>query len=534
MSKEEILKICVEKSVLLDNESLELFSGTADSEAVRLVIEKIKTQTQKRFITKEVLKTNKEILEGFFNSSKDNSDYLKELKVKLGLNLEISAKTCSCREIDSDMGNIKISSVFPTFGKTLEVKDFVKYFRNRFGNLRNILETNSKLKNLVSINKISGNKGFFSIIGIVFDKRVTKNKNIILDVEDATGKTKLLISNSNKEVYERAQDIVLDSVVGFNCAGSGNFLFVNNFVLPEANIPLRKKSNSEEYALFIGDLHYGSKKFMEKEFLNFIKYLNGELSSDPEIKKIKYLFIVGDIVTGVGNYPNQERDLKIVNLEQQFESIASMLGKIREDIKIIICPGNHDGVRLMEPQPLFNEKYAWPLHDLKNVVLVENPANINIGSNDGFEGFDILMYHGFSFPYYAKNVSSLILENSMNSPEKIMKFLLTNRHLAPTHASVQYFPCEKDAHFIQNVPDIFVSGHTHKSAISYYNNVLLVSVSTWETMTSYQEKFGNEPDHCKVPMINLKTRAVKILDFENPFVENKKEIEVEVENGNRN
>jgi len=33
-------------------------------------------------------------------------------------------------------------------------------------------------------------------------------------------------------------------------------------------------------------------------------------------------------------------------------------------------------------------------------------------------------------------------------------------------------------------------------------------------MTPYQEKFGNEPDHCKVPMFNLKTREVKLLDFE--------------------
>jgi hypothetical protein len=33
-------------------------------------------------------------------------------------------------------------------------------------------------------------------------------------------------------------------------------------------------------------------------------------------------------------------------------------------------------------------------------------------------------------------------------------------------------------------------------------------------MTPYQEKFGNMPDHCKVPMFNLKTRKIKILDFE--------------------
>lgn len=178
----------------------------------------------------------------------------------------------------------------------------------------------------------------------------------------------------------------------------------------------------------------------------------------------------------------------------------------------------------MEPQPLLNEKYAWPLHDLENVILVENPCKINIGSNSSFEGFNVLMYHGFSFPYYANNISSLISENAMDCPEKIMKYLLINRHLAPTHSSVQYYPCEKDAHMIDLVPDIFVSGHTHKSGVFYYNNVFIVSVSTWEEMAAYQEKFGNTPDHCKVPMINLKTRQVKILDFEGSVKEDKKEV----------
>ncbi len=51
MLKEEILKICVEKSVLLDNEILEAFSGVNDLETIKFIIEKIKTQTQKRFIT---------------------------------------------------------------------------------------------------------------------------------------------------------------------------------------------------------------------------------------------------------------------------------------------------------------------------------------------------------------------------------------------------------------------------------------------------------------------------------------------------
>jgi DNA polymerase II small subunit len=95
-----------------------------------------------------------------------------------------------------------------------------------------------------------------------------------------------------------------------------------------------------------------------------------------------------------------------------------------------------------------------------------------------------------------------------------MNYLLKNRHLAPSHASVQYYPSEEDALMIKKVPDIFVSGHTHKSAVAYYNNILTISASCWENKTPYQEKRGNEPDFCKVPIFNLKTRTIKILDFE--------------------
>ena len=243
--------------------------------------------------------------------------------------------------------------------------------------------------------------------------------------------------------------------------------------------------------------------------------MNGKIPNTPEADKIKYLIIAGDLITGVGNYPDQENDLKIIDIEEQFIGVAELLSKIRKDIKIIISPGNHEGVRLMEPQPSYDEKYAWPLYDMENVFLTGNPAEVIIGAKNNFSGFNLLVYHGFSYPYYANNVSRLMKLKAMNSPGEIMKYLLKHRHLAPTHASAQYFPSEdRDYHLIETVPDIFVSAHPHKSTVSYYNNILLVSTSCWEAMTPYQEKFGNEPDHCKVPMINLKTRAVKILDFE--------------------
>lgn len=517
MNTQEILKFCLEKGILLDKDLLELFSESEDVETTKLIIEKIRQYTQKKVLTRNLFDENREkVSQIFLTLPKENQQNIQKLKIKLGLSIEISKETTSIDKEDLLVENsdVKVLSSSPVVGRKLEVKDFVKYFRNRFFEMKNFLQEHSALTNLVSINKIFGNQQGISLIGMISGKRMSKNKNLILEIEDLTGKIVAIVNSDKKELFEKAEDLALDSVVGLKCSGSREIVFVNDIVFPESVLFERKKSPVEEYALFLGDLHYGSKRFLEKSFLRFIDYLNGKVPNTPEVEKVKYLFLVGDIITGVGNYPNQERDLQIKDIEEQFVGLAGLLGKIKRDIKIIISPGNHDGVRIMEPQPLLYEKYAWPLYNMKNVILTTNPATVNIGSRDNFSGFNVLTYHGFSFPFYANNVFRLMLKKSMNCPEEIMKYLLKNRHLAPTHTSVQYFPSDEDPLMIKNVPDIFVSAHTHKSAVSYYNNVLIISTSCWEAMTPYQEKFGNEPDHCKVPMLNLKTRAVKILDFE--------------------
>ncbi len=512
MDTEEILKFCVEKGLLLDREVLELFSEEGDIENVKLVIEKIKNQTQKKIITRNLFYENKDKLNLFFSSLPIERQ--ENLKIKLGLSIEISKKIDIKNNLKEEDSKVRIISMDYCEGKKLKVGDFINYFRNRFLNMRGFLQNNSLLDNLVSIDKISNLKQGISIIGMISGKKITKNKNMILDVEDLTGRIKILINKDNKDVFEKAEDLALDSVIGFKCFGNREILFAQEIVFPEARLFERKRSPIEEYALFLGDLQYGSKKFMRENFLKFINYLNGGIGNVQETDKIKYLFIVGDLVSGVGVYPDHERDLEIVDLEDQYLRVANLLSKIRKDIKIIISPGNHDGVRLMEPQPIFDEKYAWPLYELENVVLSGNPALVNIGAMRDFSGFNVLTYHGFSYPFFADNVPKLMRIKAMNSPEKIMEYLLKLRHLAPTHGSVQYFPGNNDSHLIKEIPDIFVSGHTHKSGVSYFNNILIVSGSTWEELTPYQEKFGNIPDHCKVPMLNLKTRALKILDFE--------------------
>jgi DNA polymerase II small subunit len=514
MEKQQLLEFCSEKNILLDNFLLNLFLEFPE-EIIKLFIDKIKLFFQKKFITKSLINENQEKIKQFIEEiSKLKNMNLTNLIFSLGIKETNLIKKIVKKEEINVESNVKSISSFPCVGKSLEVKDFVVHFRNRYESLKNIMQDNPELENLVSIGKISNEKQKFSVIGMVSDKKMSKNKNLILEIEDLTGRMKVVINSDKEELIKEAEDISLDCIVGFKGVGNNEIMFVNEVIFPETRIEERKKGPLEEYALFIGDVHYGSHNFLQNSFDKFIDYLNGKIPNTPEVDKIKYLFIVGDLITGVGNYPNQEKDLVIVDLEEQFQKMAELLGKIRKDIKIIITPGNHDCVRIMEPQPLLNEKFAWPLYELENVIILENPAVVNIGAGNGFEGFDVLVYHGFSFPYYANTIPRLMLGKSMNEPEKIMRFLLKHRHLSPTHGATQYFPLEKDGLLIRKAPDIFVSGHTHKSGAVYHNNILIISISSWEGMTPYQEKFGNTPDHCKVPMFNLKTRAVKILDFE--------------------
>ena len=515
MNSKEILKFCLQNGLLVDNEVLSLLSEEGDVDSIKLIIERIKSYSNGKIITRELFIKNKEqVSRVFFDLPVERQKGLENLKIKLGLSIEISKESPSEKisSVTGSEGNVKILSSYIRPGKKFEVDDFVKHFRSRLIELRSVLQDRKELENLVSINKLSNNRQTVSVIGVVYDKRTTKNGNIILEIEDLTGIIKIIVSKNKEDLYKKVEDVPLDSVLAFKCSGDRNVLFCQDIFFPELILPERKKAMAEEYALFISDLHLGSKNFLEEKFLKFIDYLND--TDLPEVSKIKYLFIVGDLITGVGNYPDQEKDLKILDLEDQFNHAAELLSRIRKDIKIIISPGNHEGVRLMEPQPFFDEKYAWAIYDLENVILTENPAIVNIGSMLGFEGFNVLTYHGFSYFFYANTVSSLMKIKAANSPEKIMEFLMKFRHLAPTHKSVQYFPSEKDTHLIREAPDIFVSGHTHKSGVVYYNNILVISGSSWESFTPYQEKFGNTPDFCKVPMLNLKTREVKILDFE--------------------
>jgi DNA polymerase II small subunit len=382
-----------------------------------------------------------------------------------------------------------------------------------------LLRNRQELANTASISRIKQKRGRenIAIIGLVQDKQLTKNNNIILKLEDPSGAINVLVSKSKPELMELAKEITLDEIIGVAGANGSNIVFSNKILLPEIPDKEMKTCPEESCAVFLSDLHVGSKNFLPKEFEHFLSWINGETGKAEQMElaaKTKYLFIAGDLVDGVGVYPEQDAELEVKDIYEQYRLCAEFLKRMPRRIKIVVCPGNHDATRISEPQPPLPEEFAKPVLQLPNVVAVSNPALIKIGCKNGFEGLDVLLYHGYSFDYYVANVDSIRRQGGYDKADLVMKFLLQRRHLAPSHSSTLYIPDPvRDFLVIERVPDLFVTGHIHKTAVSNYKNTTLICGSCWQSRTLFQEKVGHHPEPARVPIVNLKTRQIKILKF---------------------
>ena len=233
----------------------------------------------------------------------------------------------------------------------------MKYFRARYETLKKILSSRVELQTAISITRALEKHASerVSLIGIVSNKAETKNGTIIITIEDLNGSIKALITKKNEELIKIAQDIVLDEVIGISGSMADKAIFINNVIFPE--VPSTKelrKSPDEAYAAFISDIHVGSNMFLPNEFLKFINWINGESGTDEQkavANKVKYLFVIGDLVDGIGIYPDQDKELTIKNIYKQYEQCAEYFSMIRKDVNIIMCGGNHDAMRISEPQP---------------------------------------------------------------------------------------------------------------------------------------------------------------------------------------
>lgn len=510
MMNAEILDVVKRKGLLLEKEIYDILNSFQDTTLALKFLEQIEQISGKRMITRSVLKGNVDYVQNFVdNLESEKKNDAEKVFFRLGISLEITGSV-PVAPAEAKKQNFKVfySETLPD--KKLEVKDFVGHFRSRYQQLQRILMARRELQNgLVSINKISSERSVLSIIGIVTEKNVTKNKNLILTVEDLTGMIKVLVKYDRKELFTKAEELLIDDVVGIKASGSRDILFAQDIVFPDSILENNVRFE-EDYSIgFISDLHCGNLKHLKKSFQKFLDWLN---TNDKNALKIKYLFFVGDNVDGAGIYPGQEADLELNNMVDQYKLLASYIKQVPKRITMFMCPGQHDACRVAEPQPLISKKYASELYEIENLILVTNPTLVKLIENE--KEFKVLMYHGASVHTFINGIKELRDAKAHSCPAKVIRHMLKRRHLAPPHSQVVYIPnINSDPLVIPEIPNVLCTGEVHRLDIENYNGTLGITGSCWQSQTSFEEKVGNIPDPCKVPVLNLKSKELKIFYF---------------------
>ncbi len=511
----KILDVIREKGLLLEKDIYDLINGFNDSNSAKTFLEQLERISGEKMITKKVLTKNVGYVKEFVGQLPgEDKNFVERVFIKLGMSLEVRSEKAVTidKTKETHNTNYKIFYADTAPDKKIEVKDFVGHFRSRFQQLQRILMQRPELqKNLLSINKVSSERASISLIGIVKEKRITKNKNMIISLEDLTGEIKALVKFGS-DVFVKADELQLDDVIGVKASGNRDIVFVHDIFYPDAFLFEKTKFEGEVNVAFFSDAHCGSDRHLGKSLNKFIDWLGSE---DEVAKKIKYIFLVGDTVDGVGIFPNQEDVLRLKSMSEQYELLASYLKRIPKEVTIFLCPGQHDATRVAEPQPIISRKYAPQLYELENVQLVTNPTMVKLLEGD--KEFKVLMYHGASIHVFIDEIKELRMMGAAKCPANVIKHLLKRRHLAPMHGvspSIVYIPnAESDPLVISEVPDVITTGEMHRADVATYNGILIITNSCWQAQTPYEEKIGTFPDPCKVPVLNLKTRELKIYDF---------------------
>ncbi|MDD1673154.1 MAG: DNA-directed DNA polymerase II small subunit, partial [Methanomicrobiales archaeon] len=275
----------------------------------------------------------------------------------------------------------------------------------------------------------------------------------------------------------------------------GKLFFADTLIRPD--IPLTHApyhSDRPGQVVLISDIHIGSDTFMEKEWERFVSWV--------EQSDTRYLLIAGDLVDGIGVYPNQDAELVIKDIYEQYAALGEMLSLLPRGIRIVLSPGNHDIVRGVEPQPSIPEMFRKKFPS--NCIWVENPALISL------QGVRVLMYHGRSID----DMIGLIPDASYAHPQQMMEEMLKRRHLALTYGKRVPLAAEKfDRLVIDPIPEVLHTGHVHTTGITTYRGVVGINAGAWQSQTAFQKQMNINPTPGRAVILDLQTLATKILDF---------------------
>jgi DNA polymerase II small subunit len=400
------------------------------------------------------------------------------------------------------------------------VEGYTALFRSRFEKTMRILAQRpdskriskvSAVKQRVRISKqiergeksLHGAASSIIVAGLLMSKRTKKN-DVELAIDDYTGI--LTAISTADDVKKQTSTLALDQMVMLELEnGKGRpGLTIKSVMMPDIPDHLPNKSKSEAYAVLISDLHVGSKYFMKTEFLRFLDWLSSS-SEDDIVKKIKFLCVGGDLIDGIGIFPNQDKELLEIDAAKQMSHAVQLLAKIPKHIKVLVIPGNHDLGRRALPQPAIPRKgLGEQFYGLENCMMLGNPAFVELN------GVKVLMYHGQGLDDIIATIPGL----SYSKPSEAMKVLLKARHLAPIYGErTPIAPEQEDMMVITEVPDIFHSGHVHVVDVQSYRGTLVVNSGAWQSQTKYQQTMGITPTPGLAVIVNLATLQPVVYDF---------------------
>jgi DNA polymerase II small subunit len=412
------------------------------------------------------------------------------------------------KDVDASINVIDDPSTNLSSNGTIE--DYLDYFQDRFKQTEKLLRQRMDVKSAASVmdalRSQSGTR--LKIIGIITEKRESKQK-MILTVEDLTASMTVLVpQDASSDLQKKARFLMLDQIV---CLGlvktRSSLLIAEDIVLPDVPQKAPHKASVPVYAVLTSDMHVGSTKFTREAFDRFILWLNGKYGDEKSREiagHVKYVLIAGDIVDGVGVYPNQIRELAIKDVHKQYRLASKYLEQIPDYIEVIVTPGNHDAPRKALPQPAIANTFLETLQESRRVYSLGSPCTLSL------HGVEILVFHGRSLD----DVISTVPDMTHSHPEKAMRLLLQSRHLAPLYGGkTPLSPENKDPLVIQRVPDIFHAGHVHALEYANYRGVLIMNSGCWQEQTDYMRRNGFMPTFAKVPVVNLQTMEVTVIPF---------------------
>ena len=420
-----------------------------------------------------------------------DTEVSEDTKIKYKRNLTESTVSFDRYKVIQDTSNKSYTSG--------DIGNLIEYFQNRYKKLSNILSKRPELRTWQKINEITENQTDLNLIVMITDIRSTKNGHYLIEVEDDTGSIPVLVSKDNEEMINAAKNLMKDEVIGIVAQkrpGAENQLAIcQNLIDP--GVPRMPRKDTEFGTVFTSDIHIGSQTFLEDAFVRFTIWLNGDFGDERQremANNVKYMIVGGDIVDGIGVYPNQDKELAIKDITAQYDEAARLLGDIRSDIKIIITPGNHDASRVAEPQPAVPEKYAKSLYQLNNVEFLSNPSMVSL------DGLEVLIYHG-------RGIDDMVMGSNDFSHERndlVMKEFLRKRHLAPLYGERTPLASELEDHLvIDKVPDVLHTGHVHINTYTNYNGIHCINSGTFQTQTEFQKIYNIMPTPAEVPILDV-------------------------------